>query len=349
MEEITMTENEVMMNDELMFRKGTKYYRIKDDVVQIIRIVNFKNMENVVCILDEFYHDKSDINPDKTFTISRDTLVKDYRALLPNGQLCMTNIRTGPDQNSISDVLIVATKIDQGISSVGKTIAFGKIFVMCRQIIMDLFSAVMNPDNYCYGMSISRKTCPSNIDFDSLYSGYDPIDGSKPQFINIYQQDTINQILGLLKTNASDKILLDNYNRLKEQLPGATGIEKSVEDLVKNNGLIFDIYDMFDIIPIQNVTINYIDNNYVLSDGDLYRIEYVIKCRMKDILIVELNHFVSEEDLSEDYAHIKICDSSGKIYLIQYTPEPGFNEALYPEFVRNGMELLDKYKKIIDS
>lgn len=337
-----------IINEELfIYRKGTKYYRILNGNVQIIRIVNIKNQNSYVCMLDEFYKGKDDINPKLTFTLTREDLAG-YRLLLPNGQVCLTNVKTKDD---ILDVLLVVTKIDSNSSAVANTAAsikFGDIFAICRQVIVDIFAyatATDNKNSYV-GISISRKTCPANIPFEALYKDCVPIDG-KGQFVNIYQQDSIDQILGLFKTAASDKILKENY----EKVTNCIGVEKSVEDLVKNNEFIYDIQSMFDIIPMNNVTIKYEDNMYVLSDVDSYRIEYVIKCRMKDIVIMEYTHFISEEELSEDYAHIKITDSTGKLYIIQYTPVPGFAEELYPESVRNGMSiLLDKYKsnKIYD-
>ena len=336
------------MNDEIneelfIFRKGTKYYKIENDDVHIIRIVNVKNSDTVVCMNDDLYTGKNDIKNDITFTMSTEDLKNNYRLLLPHGQLCMTKVTT---QDNIQDVLIAVTKIETTAAvNTAASINFGDVYIICRQVAADIFAMAMNPNKQCFGICISRDTCPANINFDGIYSNCIP-EKNSGQFINFYKQDSIDQILGLLKTKNIDDMLSTNYNKLKSFDPTIEGLEQTVEGLVKNNGLIYDIYKMFDIIPIQNVTIKYDNNSYILSDDDLSRIEYVIKCRISDILIVELNHFISEENLSEDYACIRICDSSGKIYLVQYTPVSGFAEELYPEEVKNGMaNLLNKYQK----
>lgn len=333
--------------DMFVFRKGTKYYRIdNNDNVSIIRIVNIKNSSTFVCMMDEDYTKGSDINPskhsEKLFTLSADELKNDYRLLLPHAQLCLTNVTT---TDGIQDVLIAITKIEATTSlPSASSVNFGGVHIICRQAIADVFAMITHPDKTVYGLCISRDTCPSNINFDTLYANCIP-NKRGGQFINFYQQDNIDQILGLLKKGPSDAILADNYKKIKSFDPTVEGLADSLEVLVKSNGLIFDIFKMFGIVPINNVTIKYDGNKYILNDDELDRLEYVIKCRMTDVLIVELNHFVSEEGLSEDYAHFKICDSSGKIYLIQYTPVSGFTEELYPPEVRDGMvNLLNKYQ-----
>ena len=333
---------EEFINQELfIYRKGTKYYRIINGVVQIIRIINIKNQNAFVCMRDEFYKGQKSIRPEITFTLNREDLAG-YNLLLPAGQICLTNVKT---TDGIPDVLLVAAKIETDSAAVANTAAsvkFGDIFAICRQVVVDIFAymAAANSKYTYVGLSISRKTCPANIIFENIFANCVPDD--KGQFINIYQQDNIDQILGFFKTSTSDEILMKNTQLIKDCI----GVEKSVEDLVKNNEFIHDIQAMFDIIPMNNVTIKYEDNMYILSDVDLSRMEYVIKCRMKDIVIMEYTHFISEEELSEDYAHIKIVDSTGKLYIVQYTPVPGFAENLYPESVRDGMSiLLDKYNQ----
>lgn len=327
-------------NDMFIYRRGTKYYKIENGTATIIRIVNIKNSNTVVCILDELYDGKKSITPENTFKLTIDELKKNYKLLLPNGQICMVNVKS--NRYNIFDTILVSAKIE-AVSATAADIKFGEVYAMCRQAIIDIFSSIINPNEAVFGASISRKTCPSNIVFEGLYSDCELLDDG--QFINIYQQDTIDQILGLLKTTSSDTILTNNYNGFKDD-ERPKGVVKDVESLVKTNAFINDIQSMYDIIPMPDVTINLEDNIYILKDVDLYRIEYAIKCRMKDVLIVEYNHFISEEDISPDYQHIKICDSNNKVYIIQFTSVAGFAEELYPDSVKADMTtLIDKYKR----
>ena len=340
--------------DVFAFRRGTKYYRIIENEAEILRIVNIKNNDSVICMKDEDYHGKIELP--KIINITKAELYKNYRILLPNGQLCITGITTS---NKEPDVMIAGTKIDTNTGAINGTassVYFGDVFLICRQMVYDVFSLIMDRSNHidkpCYGLSISRKTCPANIEFDSMYKDCIPV--GRPQFINIYQQDNIDQILGLIKTKDFDATLASLYNQVKNNLSkdgkeidkDILGFEPSLEKLVKNNGLMYDIQSMFDIIPINNIKIKYHDNKFVLSTEELQKLEYVIKSRMSEIMIVKLSHFVSESDLSPDYSYVKICDSSGTVYLIQYTPVSGFAEELYPEEVRNDViNLLSKYNK----
>lgn len=327
------------IEDTFIYRKGTKYYKINNGVVTIIRIVNIKNINTLVCMLDNFYHGADSIKNNKTFTMTPEELKKDYKLLLPHGQICMVNVKSTHDD--VHDVLLAATKIE-ATSATAAGINFGEVYTICRQCIVDFFGLVINANEQCFGITVSRKTCPHAIRFDDLYKDCEPIE--RGQFINIYQQDDIDQIMGLFKTTKANSLLSNLYNSFDDK-SRPKGIVKTVEALVKENGFINDIMSMFDIIPMPNVTINYENNIYVLKDIDIYQIEYALKCRIKDILVMEYSHFIAEEDLSEDYKHIKICDSTGKVYIIQFTPIPGFAEDLYPDSVKEGMGiLLDKYK-----
>lgn len=334
------TQEDISIEDTFIYRKGTKYYKINNGVVTIIRIVNIKNINTLVCMLDNFYHGSDSIKTGKTFTLSPDDIKRDYKLLLPHGQICMVNVKSSHD--NVFDVLLAATKIEAK-SATAAGISFGEVFAICRQSIMDFFGMMINANEWTYGISVSRNTCPQNIRFDDIYKDCEPVD--RGQFINIYQQDNIDQILGLFKTTKSDAILSNIYNSVKASNGRLNGLVKTVEALVKENGFIGDIQSMFNIRWMPNITINFEDNIYVLKDVDVYQIEYAIKSRIKDILVMEYNHFIDEESLSEDYQHIKICDSTGKIYIIQFIPIPGFDESLYPDSVKEGLGvLLDKYK-----
>ena len=335
------TINEI--EESFIYRRGTKYYQVTNNSVKIIRIVNIKNINSIVCVLDEFYHGAESIKPENTFTLTPDELSKNYKLLLPAGQICLVDVKS--NMYNVFDVLLAATKIET-TPAVSNNVKFGDIEVICRQAILDFFGLVINPNEQTFGISVSRKTCPSNIRFNDLYTDCEPID--KGQFINIYQQDTIDQILGLLKTTKSDQILKNIYDEFNDEEKRPKGVVKSLSELVKTNAFINDIQSMFDIIPMPDVTIKYEDNNYILKDVDAYRIEYAIKCQMKDILIMEYNHFIEEDSLSEDYKHIKICDSTNTVYIIQFTPVAGFAEELYPDSVKEDMRtLLNKYNNDI--
>lgn len=351
--EDTSTNNteEMLDQDVFVYRRGTKYYKIQDGKVSIIRIINVKNMNKFICMNDEDYN--GDPNHGEKFSLTKDQIMNEYRLLLPNSQLCLVLVTA---ENGVPDVLIALNQIDVNTAAVSYTassVVFGDVEIICRQNIIDFFALIANPKGVksAYGISISRKTCPANIKFDMMYKNCVPTD--KAQFINLYQQDGIDQILGILRTTKADMLLRSIYDQASAALPeGSTmgvdlvGVEKTLKELVISNGLIYDFRQMFNIISMPNVTIKYCDNILVLDEDDERKVEYAIKCRMTDIKIVELNHFVSESDLPEGYAYAKICDSTGKLYLIQYSQEPGFAEELYPEEVRNGMVgLLNKFKK----
>lgn len=325
--------------DSFIFRKGTKYYKfLGDGTADIIRIVNIKSRGDYVCMHDEDY--TGEIDHSKTFIVSQDKLREEYRLLLPNGQICLLNVQTS---EGASDVMLVAIKInsDDNSAVTAAQVEFSDVHVVCRQVIPDVFEMMIRQSEVeCYGISVSIDTCPANIPFQSFYNDCKP--AGKGQFVNIYQQDNMDQILGLFKLAKSDEILkwyYDQYNDPKN-VGKAAGVERCVEDLVKHNGFMYDIQNMFGIMPMPGITIKYTDNMYVLNDQDISKLEYAIKRRMSDILIVPCNHFVAESKLSKDYSYVKISDSAGAIYIIQYKPLSGFDESLYPDECKDGFPKL---------
>jgi hypothetical protein len=308
---------------------GTKYYRICDDgSVRIVRIVANKNTQEVV-VTGELLDDR--------FTIKLEDLQKKYKPLLPNGMITMFNATTNDKHR---DVIIFASKTN----TTGNAIEL-EPYVMCRQLILDIFAHITYSDTPCYGISVSKKSCPANVDFEKLMvSNADDV--YNQQAVSIYYQDDLATILKLLKTTKSDEILKENYDRMVTNSDSkVAGVVSTTRELIETNGFFFDVLSMFNILPLPGVTIHYQDNSYVLYDTDLYRIEYAIKSRVSNVKIIEYSHYISEDELPETYSHIKFCDSTSKIYIMQYVPEQGFNPDLYPEDVRDGMvPLLNKYK-----
>lgn len=319
-------------------RIGTKYYRFTSTGdIEIIRIIRNKNVNTIIAVNDETYTGK--IKPEDYITLTPQDLEK-YRMLLPHAQMVACPVKTSDASNAVEDVLFLVSKcIDRN-----EGIEFMAPDLVCRQIITDMYAIIGGHDD-CLGLSATRKACPVNVDFDRLWKTCVPIkDAKHTQFVSVYQTDTFDQLLGLLNTSTYDE-MLKYYSDIVYKGMGIKGVCSSVRELMEVNGFYYDFLSIFDIMPMPKVIIKKIDNNFILYDMDLYRIEWAIKTKMSDVLITEFNYFVSDEKLQESsYSYIKIADSTGKIYVIQYSPVEGFQPDLYPESVRDGLpEQLSKY------
>lgn len=321
-------------------RVGTKYYRVKEDnKVEIIRIIKHKNVNTVSVIDDDLY---TGGEAAKHHSISIDQLMRDYKMLLPHGQIAVTNVVT---ESGAKDVLVIANKINQA-ADIANEFTFSDIQVVCRQLLLDFFAQMTEKSgDKVLGLSTSRESCPANINFNMLYSDCKPIPGES-QFISIYQQDTIEQILGLISTKSANAILSTHFNESLSWPERVIGLTSSLRELLCSNGFIHDIRTMFGITCVNNidVKIDAVNNKYVLYDTEVYRLEYVFKCRMSEMLVIPYDHFIDESKLPDSYSYAKICDDNNRVWIVQYVPVEGFDPSLYPEEVKDGLiPLLPKY------
>lgn len=315
-------------------RVGTKYYRIVDDKVEIYRILRHRNMDTVVLVDDnEFTADPVKASQN-VINIKVEDLIHDYRMILPNGQLVMMIVTT---ESGMLDVCLLANKVETSKDMEENAIQFGDICLICRQFLLDFFATITS-DKKVVGVSVTRDNCPSNISFDLLISGCEPVD-KQSQMISIYAQDSLDAILCLLKTKAADRVLENNFNESLKSPEKVLGVVDSVRSLMTTNSFIQDLWSIFGITPINNIKVKFDEenNSFVLTNFEVHRIEYALKQRMSDILILRYDHFIDEDKLAAPYSYAKIRDDNGKFYIIQFMAEEGFDPSLYPEEVQDGL------------
>lgn len=323
-------------------RPGNKYYRVLDDgTVDVVRIIRHKNVETLVCVDDNEY---DGVSRHRYYTVKKEELLSKYRLLLPHGQVVLMNCKS---DMGVRDVVVVATRIDSA-SDINdqNTITFGQIEVVCRQWLVDFLAHITeHSGKTVMGLSINRASCPTNVNFDNLTSDCKIIN-DQAQFISIYRQDTLDQILGLLRTIPSDEILSTYYTTYNDPNVRNTivGLCPNTKALMEKNGFLTDIRMMFGIAPVR-IKVKYDENSnsYILSNTEVAQLEYTLKATMSDILIFPDDIYLDEDKLSKDYTHTRICDETGKLYVVQYTATSEFNPELYPKEVLEDISMPDSF------
>ena len=126
---------------------GSKFYKYDGDTYTIYRLIRRKNQSTYVLLEPEWTKIKVDV----------DDLHKNYIRLTPYGILTLSEVKL---QNKTSDVVVTLhRRAEYDIGS-------DEPWVICRQNIYDFFTNQINhSDSVQYiGMSISKESCPPDID-----------------------------------------------------------------------------------------------------------------------------------------------------------------------------------------
>lgn len=317
-------------------RIGTKYYKTDGDKIEVVRIVRRKNVDTLTIVDDDlFSEDPTKAMASYTKSISVQDLISNYRMLLPHGQLCMMIVDL---ESGVQDVVIVGDKVSTSSDMEnGDSITFGNIEIICRQFLLDFFAAITS-EYHTVGVSVTKDSCPSNINFDALIGGCKPVKGTS-QMISVYAQDNLDMILKLFNTKKADAVMEKNFNESLKMPEKVLGMVDSVSSLLRTNDFIYDYWSMFGILPVKNIKVKFDEenNSFVLTNMEVSRLECILKSRLSDICIIRYDYFVDEDVVDARYSYIKIRDDAGKFYIIRYIPVEGFDPNLYPNDVWEGL------------
>ena len=174
---------------------GKKYYKsISEDAVEIIRVTGFKN-ENTIEITKED-GSKEKVNPDD--------VLSNYIELIPDGFMTFSVVTMKTHKKDIfcDDVIVCVHRMKDLEKKDNDP------YLVCRQNITDIFyNYISNTEDHPYvGLSVTRDTCPANIDF-SMIRACDDV--SYFIGVNFYITDNIDSILGVLgsKIKKFDSVL----------------------------------------------------------------------------------------------------------------------------------------------
>lgn len=291
---------------------GCKYYRyIDDDNVEVIRVYKY-NGTDVKVYLD---NDK-----ESKFKLSKQELDVNYVRLNPHAItiFCIANLK-----DNLDDVIVSVHKMSDLLSNEPTP------YCVCRQNITDIFANQLRLSNKLYtGCCMSVQTCPPDIDYRMMMA----CNGiSKSISVCTYMDDTLDDILGLIKTKDFDNTLVSlftdhvNYetknnsalavikNRITK-LDYYNGYCKTLRLLLEQNNFMYDFYQAFNIIPldteviinedstVDNITVSIIEDIYQIHIGSTFAMKY-----WYDIDLDEINN-----------TYTLVIDKNDNLFVIAY-------------------------------
>lgn len=275
---------------------GLKMYRFKDgsDKPEIIRIKDVNQDKKQISYFDA---------ENKVRKMSfKDT--KSYKTLAPDGLLIVANVSINNDD----DVVILLNQFPK--SDVMMKTGKGESYAICRQLALDPFSMMSEPDSIIYGISISVDTCPANIHY-GWYFAYDDIGYKKN--IAVYLDDTTDSILSLIDTNKFDAVLDGLYKKYSSQYKGFC---KSLKELINTNSFMFDFRRCFNIIEVPFHIDESVD---FLSDENTAYLSSISGDTIVETYMMKYSKEINTNEFAREYMLItSAADNHDKVFIVGY-------------------------------
>jgi hypothetical protein len=328
---------------------GLKLFKQKEnsDDFDIIRVTRIYNTEKVRVT------DSEGNNIKKTLEEIRD---EGYTVLQSIGVVSFSTVTIGKN----SDVIVTLLRRVDALT--GLTVPC----VICRQSVTDFFYNILAQeyDHGMVGVSVSDKTCPSNIEYAQLLACNDI---TYSDMVNIYYDDTIDSLLQCINEVKFNDVLRELYSKHVEAVNNPilklkkfdSGWCTDIKTLLVSNNFWIDVDQAFNITDVD------IDlDNYIIEKKDeagmayeslkpevLKFFSHTFEINMVDCIITPYGYDI---DLGEYHNenYVLIRDSKEKLYIVVYRVEGAYLEqdiAIQKEKEHLadslGLKIFNKYKE----
>lgn len=291
------------MNEKIFI--GTKIYTFKeeDETPTMYRVVGYKESKDLYKL--------KNLNTDEIIYLSKDELYdkdSEYTMLKPDG-LITFNIAKMED-NNVKDVIICIHNNMNNTSYV---------YGVCRQCCEDIFvnkTVIHNRDNFCFGISVNRDTCPANIQFETFLLCKSV---SKTYVTSVYMEDSFDDIVKYIIAGINHKLLDSTLRNTKKYLSKGNldrGFNDNILDLMKINDFMYDFHMAFNIKEL-NIQIDK-DQDFIYPQ-DIIELEKHIGDKISNVYIIKYTKEIDLSAIKRNYILVnpKLGDISS-IYIIGY-------------------------------
>ena len=271
---------------------GCKFFRYDDNnTLEVLRVIRMKNETTFI-----MRNDKGE-----TFKMTEKDLQERYVKLNPDAYISISVVELRDGNKDVVITLHRKQELKEGDSSP---------YVICRQCIYDFFTnQIVKVEGIQYvGISISRDTCPPDIDFNTC-AICDKIVST--QMIDVYLDDKFDDIIELINTKRADMVLADLVKKAPFNI---RGYETNVKDLMINTRFMYDFLKAFDIYPL-NFKITLEPGN-VIPKEQINSIEDIIKYSISAVCVLPYAKDVDLSKIQQNY--ILVSDTEGDIYIVAF-------------------------------
>lgn len=239
--------------------------------------------------------------------MSINELKKNYIRLIPDGFFTISNawypINEGKDTGF--DVMCTLHRKNESTPS-----------VICRQDVLDVFAFSNESNKTQIGLSISKRTCPKNMDF-SVFMYSTKVETFK--CTAVYLDDSINSILKFVsplgKYNATMQRLFKKYDGTK-----FIGCQNNIYDLLIKSGFYNDFKETFGIFTYPFC---FDTTRSILNEAETKTFNSFIKIpgkrALKNLVYFPYDRGIDTDRIGSKYLLVTTgTESSSDIYIVSY-------------------------------
>lgn len=280
---------------------GSKFFRyIEDkDEPEVIRIRNIDYKKDIVKYFDEDGNKKD---------MRYNDLITNYRMLSPDALISFSTVISGGTHDVIV-ALKVMPKNTNDLKSMNETPD-----VICRQMVSDFFTNnLVKEENVTYlGVSVSKSTCPVDIDFNFLLACTSL---TYSRMVAAYLDDTLEDILSVFDNSIFDKVLESIYIVFGEN-ESYRGVVKTLKELLNNNNFMYDFRKCFNIMEVP-YTID--DELEGLDPYNQLFLENELKVNIMETYLIRYTKEINLNKIKRDYVLVTCAqDNHSKVYIVGY-------------------------------
>lgn len=342
-----------MPNNDIYCTLGKIFYKYIEDDLTVYRIVGFSNQQTVKAKVIEGK------NKDSIITMKYKDVCENYTFLIEDGKIILSTVDVGNRNTenglslSVSDVIVAEYRTND--INEGNT----DPWCVCRQNITDVFSQLIveNLEDALVGLSVTKDSMPEGLNYQMMLACEKIIN---TVIVNIYLNDTLDDLLSLIKVKAFDSILNANVidhirsveaklNRKLKLKPGVQSVDGyclTLKQLLKENNFWYDVEEGFNIISI-NSPIE-IENDS-LSENMKFALSNIIRKPIDNTIVIKYDMDIDLSEFRNEY--ILVRDSNKDLYVIGFTTtgvyiEPDMENEIIKKKIQDSINMIsvDKSK-----
>ena len=227
-----------------------------------------------------------------------------YKILSPDGLILFATVKVNDD----TDVVATLTQFPK--SGVEMKTKENHPYSISRQLSIDPFCLMADPNNISYGVSISIDTCPANMNFEWFFAfnnmGY-------KKNVAVYLDDTLDGILSLIDTEKFDQALVEMYNKYSSRFGGFC---KSLKEMLEENRFMYDFRRCFDIIELPLTIDGSLD---YLSEANTEYLGRIINEIIMETYMVKYSREINTREFGREFVLVtSATDNYDKVFIVGY-------------------------------
>jgi len=297
---------------------GDKYYKADEEGnIEIIRVQKIKTGSIIVLDDKKERHSISEIELD------------DYTRLKPDAYITFSIVTLEQNMRDIIVSMHRRKDIDEGIEAP---------YAACRQNILDIFAnQIVKNDTYYIGCSMSKDTCPSDVDFGIIIACNSI---HKMYMVSAYIDDRLTDWLDIVPSKQFDTVLVNIFGNIANA--NLQGYSKTLKELLEVNCFMYDFHKGFNIDQVP-FNIKYNEDTFELDFKQTKYLEDLYKVEISRTYVAKFTKEISLSKIKRYY--VLINDMNDNLFVIAYDMGKYINRTFKENLVnkKDLVELL-KYK-----